>query len=141
MNTIRSPTCSARDTTSRSRHSTPAATLLRPGAHWWYNCNIIYKMLAVLEAARLMLMGWLQRYSEGKEQRCKPRPTPPRRGRRRRQRGLTDLPFCGWRTVATPVCMREMLFRRVRAQLVAGALTSGGLTSRRRHVMYRTAED
>src|SRR5688500_17613566 len=37
--------------------------------------------------------------------------------------------------------MREMLFRGVRARLVAGALTSGGLTSRRRHVMYRTAED
>jgi hypothetical protein len=37
--------------------------------------------------------------------------------------------------------MWEMLFRRVRARLVAGAPTSGGLTSRRRHVIYRTAED
>jgi hypothetical protein len=35
----------------------------------------------------------------------------------------------------------EMFFRRVRGRLVAGALTGGGLTSRRRHVMYRTAED
>jgi hypothetical protein len=24
---------------------------------WWYNCNILYKMLEVLESARLMLMG------------------------------------------------------------------------------------
>ena len=28
-----------------------------PDHSWWYNCNIIYKMLEVLEAARLMLMG------------------------------------------------------------------------------------
>jgi hypothetical protein len=35
----------------------------------------------------------------------------------------------------------EMFFRRVRARLVAGALTGGGLTSRRRHVMNRTVED
>jgi hypothetical protein len=35
----------------------------------------------------------------------------------------------------------EIPFRRVRARLVAGALTSGGLTSSRRYVMNRTVED
>jgi hypothetical protein len=35
----------------------------------------------------------------------------------------------------------EIPFRRVRARLVAGALTGGGLTSSRRYVMYRTVED
>jgi hypothetical protein len=35
----------------------------------------------------------------------------------------------------------EIPFRRVRARSVAGALTGGGLTSSRRHVMYRTVED
>jgi hypothetical protein len=42
---------------SRSGASTRAATLPPPDHSWWYNCNIIYKMLEVLEAARLMLMG------------------------------------------------------------------------------------
>jgi hypothetical protein len=42
---------------SRSGPSTRAATLPPPELSWWYNCNIIYKMLEVLEAARLMLMG------------------------------------------------------------------------------------
>ena len=42
---------------SRSRLSTRAATLPPPELSWWYNCNIIYKMLEVLEAARLMLMA------------------------------------------------------------------------------------
>jgi hypothetical protein len=41
---------------ARSRPSTRAATLPSPEPSWWYNCNIIYKMLEVLEAARLMLM-------------------------------------------------------------------------------------
>jgi hypothetical protein len=42
---------------SRSRPSTRAATLPSPEPSSWYNCNIIYKMLEVLESARLMLMG------------------------------------------------------------------------------------
>jgi hypothetical protein len=42
---------------SRSRPSTRAATLPSPEPSWWYNCNIIYKMLEVLVAARLILMG------------------------------------------------------------------------------------
>jgi hypothetical protein len=42
---------------SRLRPSTRAATLPSPEPSSWYNCNIIYKMLEVLEAARLMLMG------------------------------------------------------------------------------------
>jgi hypothetical protein len=37
--------------------------------------------------------------------------------------------------------MLEILFRRVRARLVAGARTSGGLTSSRRYGMYRATED
>jgi hypothetical protein len=40
-----------------------------------------------------------------------------------------------------PVSRLEIPFRRVHVRLVAGALTGGGLTSRRRHVMYRTVED
>jgi hypothetical protein len=35
----------------------------------------------------------------------------------------------------------EIPFRRVRARLVAGGPTGGGLTSSRRHVLYRTVED
>jgi hypothetical protein len=37
--------------------------------------------------------------------------------------------------------MLEILFRRVRARLVAGARTSGVLTSSRRYGMYRATED
>jgi hypothetical protein len=40
-----------------------------------------------------------------------------------------------------PVSRLEIPFRRVLARSVAGALTGGGLTSSRRYVMYRTAED
>jgi hypothetical protein len=40
-----------------------------------------------------------------------------------------------------PVSRLEMLFRRVRARLVAGALTGGTPTSSRRGVMSRAAED
>jgi hypothetical protein len=40
-----------------------------------------------------------------------------------------------------PVSRLEMLFRRVRARLAAGALTGGTPTSSRRGVMSRAAED
>src|SRR5215210_8936842 len=56
-----------------------------------------------------------------KEQRCEPRPTRPRRERRRRQPGPTALPLYGWQTAAIPGYTLGSLFRRVRAQLVAGA--------------------
>jgi hypothetical protein len=42
---------------SRSRPSTRAPTLPSPEPFWWYNCNILYKVLEVLVAARLILMG------------------------------------------------------------------------------------
>ena len=35
----------------------PSRNVTIPEPSWWYNCNIIYKMLEVLEAAKLMLMG------------------------------------------------------------------------------------
>ena len=39
---------------ARSRPSTRAATLPPPEPSWWYNCNIIYKMLN--EGSSLALM-------------------------------------------------------------------------------------
>jgi hypothetical protein len=33
---------------ARSGPSTQAATLSPPDHSWWYNCNILYKMLEVL---------------------------------------------------------------------------------------------
>jgi hypothetical protein len=63
--------------------------------------------------------------------RCKPRPTPPKGTRRRRRRGRTGLPSYACRAAATPVSRLEMPFRRVRARLVAGALTGGAPTSSR----------
>src|SRR5215204_6355222 len=72
---------------------------------------------------------------QGKERRCKPRPTLPRRERRRQQPGPTALPLYGWKTAAIPGYTLGSLFRRVRARLVAGALTSGARTSSRRMVL------
>src|SRR5215203_860759 len=60
---------------------------------------------------------------------------------RRRRRGTTGLPFYACRTAAMLVSKLEMPFRRVRARLVAGALTGGAPTSSRRGVMSRAAED
>ena len=41
----------------RSQPSTRAATSPPLEPYWWYNCNMRYKVLEVLEATRLMLMG------------------------------------------------------------------------------------
>jgi hypothetical protein len=47
-------------TPKATRTLNPSPNVATPEPSWWYNCNIIYKMLEVLEvleAARLMLMG------------------------------------------------------------------------------------
>ena len=43
--TLQSQQVSSFPIVSRSRPSTRAATLPPPEPSWWYNCNIIYKML------------------------------------------------------------------------------------------------
>src|SRR5215207_6317988 len=58
---------------------------------------------------------------EGKERRCRPRPTLPRRERRRQQPGPTALQLYGWQTAAMLGYTLGNLFRRVHSQLVAGA--------------------
>src|SRR5215218_8983590 len=82
-----------------------------------------------------------QPHPSGREEWCKPRPTPPRMKPRRRQRGTTGLPFYACPTAAMPVSRLEMPFRRVHARLVAGALTGGAPSSSMRGVMSRAAED
>src|SRR5215212_2439354 len=79
-----------------------------------------------------------QPHPRGREYRCKPRHTLPKRKRRRRQRGRTGLPSYACRTAAMGVSRLEISFRRVRVRLVAGLITSGvRMTSRRSRARRR----